>query len=92
MANAIATIRIMPESPDIDLKHIETEAKKIILGFAGKGDTKTEVIPVAFGLKSVNITFIMDEKLGSPDAIEGKLQSIKGVNSVETIDVRRAIG
>ena len=92
MANAIATIRIMPESPDVDLKHIEKEALKVILNFAGKGDTKTEVIPVAFGLKSVNITFIMDEKLGSPDSIEGQLQSIDGVNSVETIDVRRAIG
>ncbi len=92
MANAIVTIKIMPESPDEDLKHIETEALKMILKFAGKGDTRTEVIPVAFGLKSVNITFIMDENLGSPDAIEGELSSIKGVNSVETTDVRRAIG
>lgn len=92
MANAIATIRIMPESPDVDLKHIEVEALKIILDFAGKGDTKTEIVPVAFGLNSVNITFIMDEKLGSPDSIEGKLLAIEGVNSAETIDVRRAIG
>ena len=92
MVNAIATIKIMPESPDVDLKHIEKEALKIIQHFAGKGDTRVEVIPVAFGLNSVNITFIMDEKLGSPDSIEDKLQAIKGVNSVETTDVRRAIG
>jgi len=51
MANAIATIKIMPESPDEDLKHIETEALKIIQAFAGKGDTKTEIVPVAFGFK-----------------------------------------
>jgi len=43
-------------------------------------------------LNSVNLTFIMDEALGSPDAIEKELLAIKGVNSAETIDVRRAIG
>ena len=92
MANAIATIRIMPESPDSDLKRIEDEALKMILEFAGKGDTRTLVTPIAFGLKSVDITFIMDESLGSPDALAEKVQTIEGVNSVETIDVRRAIG
>jgi elongation factor 1-beta len=92
MANAVVTIRIMPESPEIDLKKIEEHALKEILHFAGKGDTKIEIIPVAFGLKSINITFIMDEKLGGPDPLERKIEAIEGVNSVETIDVRRAIG
>ena len=92
MANAIATIKIMPESPDVDLHKIEKEALKIILDFAGKGDTRTEIKPVAFGLKSLNITFIMDEALGTPDRIEEQLAAIEGVNSVETTDVRRAVG
>ena len=82
----------MPESPEEDLKKIEEHAMKEILHFAGKGDTKIEIIPVAFGLKSVNITFIMDEKFGGTDPIEQKLSAISGVNSVEVTDVRRAIG
>ena len=92
MANAIATIKLMPESPDVDLKKIEHEALKIIHKFAGRGETKTEIKPVAFGLNSVNISFVMDENLGSPDKIEEELSAIPDVNSVETTDVRRTIG
>jgi elongation factor 1-beta len=92
MANAIVTIKIMPEDPSVDLKAIEVEALKQIEEYAGKGDTKVTIEPIAFGLKAINIIFIVDEKLGSPDAITEQLEKIEGVNSVETIDVRRAIG
>ena len=92
MANAIVTMRIMPESPDVDLESVKEKALSEISLFAGEGDTKVEIIPVAFGLKSLNITFIMDESLGSPDALEEKIMLIEGVNSFEVVDVRRAIG
>ncbi|MBR9690816.1 elongation factor 1-beta [Candidatus Woesearchaeota archaeon] len=92
MANAVVTIKLMPDSPEINLEDVKDEALSKIEAFAGKGDTKTEIIPVAFGLKSLNIIFIMDESLGSPEELEKDIASIEGVNSVETIDVRRAIG
>jgi elongation factor 1-beta len=92
MANAIVTFKIMPESPDVDLKKIEHAALKDIEHHAGKGDTKIEIEPIAFGLKAIKITFIVDEKLGSPDDLAEKIEKIDGVNSVEVIDVRRAIG
>ena len=34
MANAIVTVKIMPEAPDSDLDKIEQEAKKKIAEFA----------------------------------------------------------
>jgi len=34
----------------------------------------------------------MDESKGSTDTLEESIISIEGVNSVETVDVRRAIG
>ena len=34
----------------------------------------------------------MDESKGSTDALEEDIKGIEGVNSVETVDVRRAIG
>jgi len=92
MANAIVTFKIMPQSPDVDLKKIEHAALKDIETHAGKGDTKIEIEPIAFGLKALKITFIVDEKLGSPDALAEQIEKIDGVNSVEVIDVRRAIG
>lgn len=92
MANAICTVKIMPESPDIDLGKIKVDALKAIAEFAGEGDTKQEIEPVAFGLKALNITFVMDEQLGSPDVLADKITEIEGVNSAEITDVRRAVG
>ena len=82
----------MPESPETDLSKIETEALKHIREFAGERETKISIEPVAFGLKSLNIIFVMDETLGSTEALENDISSVKGVQSVEVTDVRRAIG
>lgn len=92
MAKAVITIKIMPESPESDLTKIEEEAKKMIADFAGEGETKTEIEPVAFGLKALKIIFVMDESKGSPDPVAEKVNGIRGVNSAEITDVRRAIG
>lgn len=92
MTNVIVTLKIMPESPEIDLSKVQEVALKHIKEFAGEGDTKVSEEPIAFGLKSLNIIFIMDESLGSPDALEENIKTISGVQSVEVTDVRRAIG
>jgi len=90
MAEVIVTLRIMPDSPSTDLKRIEEAAKKEIEEYGEIG--KVDVVPVAFGLKSLNIVLIIDEKKGDTEKLEKKISAIKGVNSVEVIDVRRAIG
>lgn len=92
MANAVVTIKIMPVSPEIDLDAVKDKALEEIKNFAGEGDTKVDIQPVAFGLKSLSIIFVMDEALGSPDALEESILGIEGVNSFEVSDVRRAIG
>lgn len=92
MAQVVVTVKFMPESPSVDLNKIEIEAKKKILAFAGKGDTKVEKEPIAFGLVALKIIFVMAESQGSTEPLEAELAKIKGVNSVEVIDVRRAIG
>lgn len=92
MANAIVTIKIMPVSPDVDLEAVKVQAQAKIAEFAGEGDTKVSIEPVAFGLNSLNIIFVMDENKGSPDVLEAPILKIEGVNSFEVTDVRRAIG
>jgi len=92
MAKIVATIKIMPESPDTDLSSIEKKAREKIKFFSGNEEIKSRQEPIAFGLKALNITFVMDESKGSPDPLEEQLRSIEGVNSAETVDVRRAIG
>jgi len=92
MANVIITLKIMPESIDVGFSKLKEEALNHIKRFAGEGDTKVEEVPIAFGLKALNIIFVMDESIGSTDKLEEDIKSIEGVQSVEVTDVRRAIG
>lgn len=92
MAKAIVTIKIMPESPSVDLDKLSPAIEKKIDAFAGEGERRKEIQPIAFGLKALQIIFVMDEKKGSTEPLEQEIAKIKGVNSVEVIDVRRAIG
>ncbi len=92
MANAIVTLNIMPENPEVNLDDVKEKVKKEITEFAGEGEMREEIEPVAFGLKALKITFVMDESKGSPEPVEEAIEKIDGVNSVEVVDVRRAIG
>ncbi|MBN2459525.1 elongation factor 1-beta [Candidatus Woesearchaeota archaeon] len=92
MANAIVTIKIMPESPDVDLDKLSPEIEGKINSFAGEGDRRKEIQPIAFGLNALQIIFVMDEKKGSTEPLEEEISKIEGVQSVEVVDVRRAIG
>ncbi|MBS3106433.1 elongation factor 1-beta, partial [Candidatus Woesearchaeota archaeon] len=81
MGNAVVTLRVMPKSPDIDLSAIEKKALAEVKEFNGGKDTKVDIQPIAFGLKAVNIIFVMDENQGNPDAIAETVAKIEGVNS-----------
>ena len=93
MANAIITLRVMPESPEIDLEHIKHQAEKKIDHFVGSHKEKQyEIKPVAFGLKSLDIHFMMNEDLGSPDGVADEIAALDGVQSCEVTNVTRAMG
>ncbi|MBI2659417.1 elongation factor 1-beta [Candidatus Woesearchaeota archaeon] len=92
MANVVVTMRIMPQNPGIDLSKIEIQAKKKIVEFCNSREFKTQIEPVAFGLKALNIFFVMDESKGSTEKLENTISQIDGVESVEVTDVRRAVG
>jgi elongation factor 1-beta len=92
MAQVVVTLKIMPESPETDLSSIQSKAEEKIKSFAGETEIKAEQEPIAYGLKALKLLFVMDEDKGSTEELENKIKSAEGVNSVETVDVRRAIG
>jgi len=81
----------MPASPDTDLAGLATSSTDLIDKFGGRVG-KTEEIPVAFGLKSLNLTFIMDEEKGDTEVVEEQITALEGVQSVQVIECRRALG
>lgn len=92
MAFVIATLKIMPESPEIDLEALEIKVKEAIKEFAGDRKMESKIEPVAFGLQSLSIIFLMEESQGSPDPIAEKVADFGGVSSAEIVDVSRALG
>jgi len=92
MANAIVTLKIMPISPEVDFEVLEKKVLSFVVEFNDGKETKTEIEPIAFGLNSLKIFFVMDENKGSPDVVAEKIDTLEEVNSCEVIDVRRAIG
>lgn len=96
MASVVVTLKIMPTGPEVDLDNIYNESIKQIKSFVDQkhkeGEIRKEIEPIGFGLKALKILFVMDESIGSTDKLEEKIKQVKDVESVETVDVRRAIG
>lgn len=93
MVKVIVTLKIMPESPDVDLDKIKDDAGNIITeaeGIVNKEHIKEE--PVGFGLKAVIMSFAIDESKGSPDPIAEKIAELEDVKSAEVTMVSRALG
>ena len=92
MGDAIITFKVMPDSPETDMSELESVVKKMISDFCGETQIKAVIEPVAFGLKALKVTFVIDENKGSPDALEKSISDLDSVNSCDIIDVRRALG
>ena len=91
MADVIITMKIMPESPDVDLDCIKEKADNEIKSFGGEIG-KVEKEPIAFGLIALKLIFVSDESKGSTEQLEENVSKLEGVASVQITDVRRALG
>lgn len=91
MANtAVIIVKIMPESPTVDLKEIEEQVKHKMEANGAKAVTFEEK-PVAFGLKSIILKMAFPEEKGT-DFVEQEIAKIPYVSSVTIEDYRRAFG
>lgn len=91
MANVYIRLKVMPAGTHVDLKVLEEFCKKKIEEFGGKVH-RTEIEDVAFGLKAVIFTFMIDEQNSNMDRLEAPIKENPEVSSAEVIDVRRAVG
>ncbi len=84
----------MPESVETNLEDIQKQAVAKVKTYVNSqtADVRTSIEPVAFGLKSLSITFADDEKHADTEKIENLLKTIPHVQSVENTEYKRAIG
>jgi elongation factor 1-beta len=89
MGNLVVVFRIMPEGPEVDLETIKSGVKTATP--KGAELQGWQVKPVAFGLRALEVTVVMDDQEGalSSDAVEEAYSAIEGVGSVQVTDVGR---
>jgi elongation factor 1-beta len=90
MGVAAVKIKIMPISPEADMKKIEQDVRELIEK-QGVKNPQFEIQPIAFGLKALIMMFGWPEEK-ELEELEEKLRKISDVSSVQLIDIRRAIG
>lgn len=91
MAGTVAIIvKIMPSSPNANLKEIEKKAQHI-MEKQGAKNISFEEKEIAFGLKSIHMKMALSEEKGT-DIVENELAKIPDVSSVTIEDYRRAFG
>ena len=83
MGEVVATLKIMPESPDVDL-----EALKAAMPAEAEFH-KIEEEPIAFGLVALNLIFIIEDGEGGTESTEEAMAKLADVASVEITDTRR---
>lgn len=94
MGVAIVTLTIRPKDTDSDLEAIKERVTTMTREFTRKPDveTKSSIEDLAFGLKELKFTFVMNESLGGPDPLAEKIKALDAVESCDVTDVRRALG
>ena len=89
MGEVLTTMKIMPDSPDVDLEAIKTTIKDSMPEGATLHDMKEE--PIAFGLVAIIISFITDDGEGGSEPVEEMVYAIEGVASIEITGVGRSM-
>ena len=87
MGEVVATIKLMPESPEIDLEKVKAEITSSIPENTELHSIEEE--PIAFGLVAFNLMVIVDDGEGGTEAVEENLSKITEIASIEVVDVLR---
>ena len=87
MGEVLTTMKIMPDSPDVDLEAIKATIESSMPEGAKLHEMTEE--PIAFGLVAIILKFITEDGEGGSEPVEQMVQDIEGVASIEITGVGR---
>ncbi|MFW5965494.1 MAG: elongation factor 1-beta [Halodesulfurarchaeum sp.] len=87
MGKVAAVIKVMPQSPEIDLEALEQRLAESLPEGAKINAVDRE--EVAFGLVALYPTAIVPDDAGGTEAVEEAFRSVEGVESVAVEEVGR---
>ena len=87
MGKVAAGIKVMPESPELDLEVLEERLEASLP--EGAKINRIDREDVAFGLVALFPTVIVPDDAGGTEAVEEAFRSVEGVESVSVEEVGR---
>lgn len=82
MGNVALILRVMPESPEVDLEGLKAAIRKAIPGVS---EIREE--PIGFGLRALKLAVIVGDKAGESDQAEKTLAGLPGVERAEVVEL-----
>jgi len=89
MGEVAIQVKVMPNAPEVNLKELSGRIESVISNDARL--YACEVQPIAFGLRALLITFIIEDKEGGSEVLEGAISSLDEVESVQVVAVSRML-
>ncbi|MCS3923222.1 elongation factor 1-beta [Methanosalsum natronophilum] len=89
MGKVAATIKIMPEGVETDLKELEENIKAAVP--EGAEFYTAEEKPIAFGIKALMVVVMVGDLEGGTEKVEDAFQKVPGVESIQVVEVGRPI-
>jgi elongation factor 1-beta len=80
MGEVLCILKVMPTGVSVDMGKLKSRIQKL-------GPKAIEIVPIAFGLKALDVRFIRQDSEGGTEDLEEKIRKIEGVESVETTGV-----
>lgn len=85
MAGVAVTLKIMPESPEVDLSKLEAQVREKVKVHSLKRE------PVAFGLEALRVVTLVEDAAGGTDPLEKGLSGLPGVGNVQVTGLTRVL-
>ena len=85
MTKVAVTIKLMPESAEMDLDKLEAAVRERIRVHSVSRE------PVAFGLQALRIVTVVEDAAGGTEPLERELSDIPGVGNVQVIGLARLL-
>ncbi len=87
MGKVAAVLKVMPQSPDVDLDALQERLEKSLPEGAKINNVDRD--DVAFGLIALLPTVVVPDDAGGTDAVEEAFSGVEGVESVAVEEVGR---
>jgi len=85
MAEVAVTLRLMPDSTEVDLEKLEAKVRERIKVHSVSRE------PIAFGLEALRVVAVVEDAAGGTEPLENELLSIPGVGNVQVTSLTRLL-